>query len=46
MVELFECSNNNISMHIKNILTNEVESTSFAEDFLITVENGKNMISN
>lgn len=43
MAELFDCSIDNISLHLKNIFTDgELEENSVIEDFSITANDGKN----
>jgi hypothetical protein len=43
MSALFDCSTDNISLHLKNIFkTNELDEKSVAEDFSVTASDGKN----
>lgn len=43
MAELFDCSTDNISLHLKNIFTDgELEKNSVSEDFSVTATDGKN----
>ena len=43
MAMLFDCSTDNISLHLKNIFKeNELEENSVADDFSVTASNGKN----
>ena len=43
MAALFDCSTDNISLHLKNIFkTKELDENSVAEDFSITASDGKN----
>jgi hypothetical protein len=43
MAELFDCSIDNVSLHLKNIFTDgELEENSVIEDFSITANDGKN----
>lgn len=43
MAQLFECSSDNISLHLKNIFeSNELEETSVTEVFSATASDGKN----
>ena len=42
MAELFQCSTDNISLHLKNIFKDgELEEKSVAEDFSVTASDGK-----
>lgn len=42
MAELFECSVDNISLHLKNIFTdNELDKNSVVEDYSVTASDGK-----
>lgn len=43
MAVLFDCSVDNISLHLKNIFkTKELDENSVAEDFSVTASDGKN----
>lgn len=42
MAELFDTSRNNITMHLSNILENELSKSAVCKDFLHTAEDGKN----
>ena len=43
MAVLFDCSTDNISLHLKNIFkSNELNENSVAEDFSLTASDGKN----
>ncbi|MCL2027973.1 MAG: virulence RhuM family protein [Bacteroidales bacterium] len=43
MAALFDCSTDNVSLHLKNIFKeNELEEISVAEDFSVTASDGKN----
>ncbi|MEI6746724.1 MAG: RhuM family protein, partial [Methylococcaceae bacterium] len=43
MAELFGCSTDNISLHLKNIFNdNELEANSVTEEFSVTAADGKN----
>ncbi|SFV89617.1 Putative DNA-binding protein in cluster with Type I restriction-modification system [hydrothermal vent metagenome] len=43
MAQLFECSTDNISLHLKNIFqSNELDENSVTEDFSVTASDGKN----
>jgi len=43
MATLFDCSTDNISLHLKNIFKeNELDENSVAEDFSVTASDGKN----
>ena len=42
MTELFGTTRNNITMHLKEILNNELDKNSVCKDFLHTAEDGKN----
>jgi hypothetical protein len=43
MAKLFDCSTDNISLHLKNIFKeNELDEFSVAEDFSVTASDGKN----
>jgi len=43
MAKLFDCSPDNISLHLKNILADgELDSSAVAEDFSVTASDGKN----
>ncbi|MDR3188982.1 MAG: virulence RhuM family protein [Prevotellaceae bacterium] len=43
MATLFDCSTDNISLHLKNIFReNELDENSVAEDFSVTASDGKN----
>ena len=42
MAELFGTTRNNITMHLKEILNNELDKNSVCKDFLHTAEDGKN----
>ena len=41
MAELFGTTRNNITMHIKDIFSNELDKNSVCKDFLHTAEDGK-----
>ena len=42
IAELFETTRNNITMHLNNILNNELDKNSVCKDFLHTARDGKN----
>jgi hypothetical protein len=43
MAALFDCSTDNISLHLKNIFKeNELDENSVAEEFSVTASDGKN----
>jgi len=43
MAELFDCSTDNISLHLKNIFKiRELSKKSVIEDFSVTASDGKN----
>ncbi|MBA5249027.1 MAG: hypothetical protein FE834_05770, partial [Gammaproteobacteria bacterium] len=43
MAQLFECSTDNISLHLKNIFqASELDENSVTEDFSVTASDGKN----
>ena len=42
IAELFETTRNNITMHLNNILNNELDKNSVCKDFLHTASDGKN----
>jgi hypothetical protein len=43
MAALFDCSSDNISLHLKNIFTDgELDELSVTEDFSVTAADGKN----
>ncbi len=43
IAQLFECSTDNISLHLKNIFqSNELDEKSVTEDFSVTATDGKN----
>ena len=43
MAVLFDCSIDNIALHLKNIFkTKELDENSVAEDFSVTASDGKN----
>ena len=45
MAELFDCSTDNISLHLKNIFNeNELDKDSVTEEFSATASDGKNII--
>ena len=44
IAKLYDCSHNNISIHLKNILSNEIQSNSVVKEFLTTASDGKNYI--
>lgn len=47
MAELFDCSTDNISLHLKNIFNeNELDKDSVTEEFSATASDGKNIIWN
>jgi hypothetical protein len=42
MAQLFDCSTDNISLHLKNIfIENELDENSVTEDFSVTASDGK-----
>ena len=42
IAELFDTTRNNVTMHLNNILENELDKNSVCKDFLHTAEDGKN----
>ncbi len=43
IAQLFECSTDNVSLHLKNIFqTGELDKNSVTEDFSVTATDGKN----
>ena len=45
MAELFQCSSDNISLHLKNIFKeSELEDKSVAEEFSVTASDGKDKL--
>ena len=42
IAELFDTTRSNVTMHLSNILNNELDKNSVCKDFLHTAEDGKN----
>jgi hypothetical protein len=44
MAVLFDCSIDNIELHLKNIFRTDLDENSVAEDFSVTASDGKNYL--